>query len=193
MDALGPASVPHDPVHVPLIDKHVRGKVYEDLLSTAHISGKGRVTLINPLGVDLRGYESRLDQYIEECEEVMEKVTLGNISEVKLKELKEDLRDPVEYRKHREELRKGLQGSGCDHLVNELDQIEAEVKLAISLKGQSAALREESARKWRSKVAKSLSSDSSCESSAVCLSEIGTLPSGTRDKVKSITLKVSMK
>ena len=71
IDALGPSLVPHDPTHVDIIDKDVRGKVFEDIMSQAHISGDGHVRLINPNGVDIRNYVSKLDLYVKECQEVI--------------------------------------------------------------------------------------------------------------------------
>ena len=49
MDPLGPMTVPHDPIHVHILAKQeVHGKAFDDVLSTGHISGKGRVTSIHP-------------------------------------------------------------------------------------------------------------------------------------------------
>ena len=55
-------SVPHDPVHVPISAKHVNGKIFDDTLSAAHISGNKHITLINPLEIDLVSYKEKLEK-----------------------------------------------------------------------------------------------------------------------------------
>ena len=55
-------SVPHDPVHVPISAKHVNGKIFDDTLSAAHISGNKHITLINPLEIDLLSYKEKLEK-----------------------------------------------------------------------------------------------------------------------------------
>lgn len=175
MDALGPTAVPHNPKHVPILDKHVHGKVYEGLLSTAHISGRGRVTLVNPLGVDLVSYEAKLGRYLEECEEVMDKAIMGNIPSNKIQEIKDTLElgetETLQYRKHRDQLRGILRENGCGHLVSELDQMETEMRKANTLKTQAACLREESGgrsrkKKWSSELSIASSTSGSGPSTA---------------------------
>ena len=56
-------SVPHDPVYVPILAKKFKWRVFDDTLSTSHISEKGHITLINPLGIDLLLHKKKLDQY----------------------------------------------------------------------------------------------------------------------------------
>ena len=42
-------TVPHDPIHVHILAKQeIHGKGFDDVLSTGHISGKGRVTSVHP-------------------------------------------------------------------------------------------------------------------------------------------------
>ena len=42
-------TVPHDHIHVHILAKQqLHGKGFDDVLSTGHISGKGRVTSIHP-------------------------------------------------------------------------------------------------------------------------------------------------
>ena len=71
IDALGPISVPHDPVQdtlglmsVPILAKHVDGKIFDEAFSTVHISGKEHIILIIPLRIDLLLYKEKLDQVI---------------------------------------------------------------------------------------------------------------------------------
>ena len=148
MDALGPTSVPHDPVHVPILAKHVRGKVFDNTLTTAHISGKGRVTLINPLGIDLLSYEEKLDQYITECEqrlerEVMVYAKIGTVRE----ELGLGEEDILTYRENKDVLRQHLKKIECDNILKDVDAVEVEIRKAQAFKKQAVALREESSKR----------------------------------------------
>uniref|UniRef100_A0A1X7TED8 Uncharacterized protein n=1 Tax=Amphimedon queenslandica TaxID=400682 RepID=A0A1X7TED8_AMPQE len=181
MDALGPTAVPHNPKHVPILDKKVHGKVYEGLLSTAHISGKGNITLVNPSGVDLVSYESKLMQYIEECEGVMERVVAESLPQVKLQGIKEKVglegSERIHYKEHKEELREGLRDAGCGSLLSELDKVEAEIKKAHVLISQAAALKEEcsgkrKSKKWSSDVSLSSSVSDNSSGTAPTISDL---------------------
>ena len=55
-------SVPHDPVHVPILAKHVNRKAFDDTLSAAHIYGNKHITLIYPLEIDLLSYKEKLEK-----------------------------------------------------------------------------------------------------------------------------------
>ena len=81
----------HDPAHIDILDKDVKGKVYEEILSKAHISGSGHVKLINPRGVDLQGYQKKLGQYIKECGIVTMRYGFGKLPVEAKKSLRTEL------------------------------------------------------------------------------------------------------
>ncbi|CAH1777455.1 unnamed protein product [Owenia fusiformis] len=62
LDALAPTIIPHTPKYVPILDKHVLSKVFDDIMPIAHAStsDKRKIKLVNPNAVDLEGYEERL-------------------------------------------------------------------------------------------------------------------------------------
>ncbi|XP_052792048.1 von Willebrand factor A domain-containing protein 3B-like [Mya arenaria] len=67
LDALAPTLVTHKAKYVPILDKHVMAKVFDEILPIAHVSNKSRrsIKLINPQGVNLKAYEERLLRQID--------------------------------------------------------------------------------------------------------------------------------
>ena len=194
MDALGPTSVPHDPVHVPILAKHVRGKVFDNTLTTAHISGKGRVTLINPLGIDLVSYEEKLDQYIIECEQRLEREVMVY---AKVETVREELglgEDILTYHENRDVLRQHLKKIECDNILKDVDVVESEIKKAQAFKKQAVALREESLKRQQkaslheslSKVSTPSHHSSISEGSSINLSD---KPAVVKEKVSHLTIR----
>ncbi|XP_053399868.1 von Willebrand factor A domain-containing protein 3B-like isoform X2 [Mercenaria mercenaria] len=66
LDALAPTMIPHRSKYVPILDKHVLAKVFDEVLPIAHVSNKSRqpIKLINPNGVNLKAYEEKLDRVL---------------------------------------------------------------------------------------------------------------------------------
>ena len=130
IDALGNGSVSHDPAHIDIVDKDVKGKVYEEILSKAHISGSGRVKLINPRGVDLQGYQKMLGQYIKECGIVAMRYGFGKLPVEAKKSLRTELgirdTETPSFKDHYSSLCVKLEESGCDGVVEEMRRKEAE-------------------------------------------------------------------
>jgi hypothetical protein len=153
IDALGPVSIPHDPAHVPLIDKHVHGKVFERILSTAHITSTGRVTLINAVGVDLVSYQAKLDSYIQECQRAMENIIKQEIPKDVIRDVRQALdieeNEDCLDEKHKEEFHSKLRDNGFDQLLSCLEDIEKEIEQANTYKIQAAELRRQSTAKRR--------------------------------------------
>ncbi|OXB57503.1 hypothetical protein ASZ78_000235 [Callipepla squamata] len=69
MDALAPTAVPHDTKYIPVLDKHVLSKVFDEILPLAHLSSdKRRITLINPQAVNLDAYKEKLERAVKSYE-----------------------------------------------------------------------------------------------------------------------------
>ncbi|EMP32473.1 von Willebrand factor A domain-containing protein 3B [Chelonia mydas] len=69
MDALAPTAIPHSTKYIPVLDKHVVSKVFDEVLPLAHVSNdKKRITLINPQAVNLDAYKEKLEQAIKSYE-----------------------------------------------------------------------------------------------------------------------------
>nr|XP_033805407.1 von Willebrand factor A domain-containing protein 3B [Geotrypetes seraphini] len=66
LDALAPTTVPHTAKYVPILDKHVLSKVFDEVLPLAHVSGnRNLITLVNPQAVNLENYKQKLVQVIK--------------------------------------------------------------------------------------------------------------------------------
>ncbi|XP_072258559.1 von Willebrand factor A domain-containing protein 3B [Pyxicephalus adspersus] len=69
MDALAPTTVPHSAKYIPVLDKHVVSKVFDEVFPLAHVSGKKKlITLINPQAVNLTDFKEKLEQAIKSYE-----------------------------------------------------------------------------------------------------------------------------
>ncbi|XP_028938819.2 von Willebrand factor A domain-containing protein 3B isoform X3 [Ornithorhynchus anatinus] len=67
--ALAPTAIPHRAKYVPVLDKHVVSKVFDELFPVAHVSGDTKqVTLVNPQAVDLRGYRREVLRVVRSCQ-----------------------------------------------------------------------------------------------------------------------------
>ena len=143
MDALGPAAVPHNPKHTPILDKHVRGKVFEEVLSHAHLSGSGQVSLINPRGVDLPGYTKQLDSYIAECGQQLVSVVWSSLSHGDREELQQDLDltqgEQPSHGTHWEKMKAYLTSHGLTEGLD-LQPLEEEMAQAVAYRDQATAL-----------------------------------------------------
>ena len=142
MDALGPASVSHNPLHVPVLDKDISGKVYQGLLSTAHISGDGNVSLINPVGVDLVGYQEQLRGYCKECKTAIDTLLFESLPKDAQDALREELgvTSTPSYGDNRGVMNEQLNKYGCGHLIKEAELVENEMKQAGAYSKQASAL-----------------------------------------------------
>ena len=152
VDALGPVAVPHNPKHVPIIDKHVRGRVFEEVLSIAHLAGSGHISLINPQGVDLVQYAEQLDGYITECELQLVRVAWNYLSHEQRVELRQELGmtegELPSYTTHWEKLKEHLSSCGLAKGVEEdLQLLEEEKGQAVAYCEQATALHREVCRR----------------------------------------------
>lgn len=65
LHALEPALVEHKASHVPVLNKDVVARVFDDVLPICHVSCDGKeVHLVNPQAVDLTAYEEQLSKAI---------------------------------------------------------------------------------------------------------------------------------
>lgn len=66
VDILAPTFIPQIPKHVPILNKRVLSRVFDDVLPISHVSArKDLMHVINPEAVDLEGYIERLTAAIE--------------------------------------------------------------------------------------------------------------------------------
>ncbi|VTJ75740.1 Hypothetical predicted protein, partial [Marmota monax] len=82
MDALSGTMVPHSPTYVPILDKHVSSKVFDEVFPLAHVcNDTNKMTLINPQGVKLNIYKQKVEQAIKSYEKRLNKIVWQALSQ----------------------------------------------------------------------------------------------------------------
>ncbi|NXU25558.1 VWA3B protein, partial [Thalassarche chlororhynchos] len=131
MDALAPTAVPHGTKYIPVLDKHVVSKVFDEMLPLAHVSNdKKRITLINPQAVNLDAYKEKLEQAIKSYERRLNLVIWRALSQEERDKFKED--GPVQYMQHKEALLEALENLGWPISYEDVILLEDEILAALT-------------------------------------------------------------
>ncbi|NWI99612.1 VWA3B protein, partial [Crypturellus undulatus] len=161
LDALAPTAVPHDTTYIPVLDKHVGSKVFDEVLSLAHVSSdKKRITLINPQAVNLDAYKEKLEQAIKSYERQVNRCTSKcilnscfaffnrRLNLIIWRALPQDERDkfkedgPVQYMQNKEALLEALEKLGWPISHEDVILLEDEILTALTYKQQASDLQE---------------------------------------------------
>ncbi|XP_064931564.1 von Willebrand factor A domain-containing protein 3B isoform X5 [Columba livia] len=140
MDALAPTAVPHGTKYIPVLDKHVVSKVFDEMLPLAHVSNKKRITLINPQAVNLDAYKEKLEQAIKSYERRLNLVIWRALSQQERDKFKED--GPVQYMQHKEALLEALENLGWPISYEDVILLEDEILAAFTYIQQASDLQE---------------------------------------------------
>ncbi|XP_052630044.1 von Willebrand factor A domain-containing protein 3B [Harpia harpyja] len=141
MDALAPTTVPHGTKYIPVLDKHVVSKAFDEILPLAHVSNdKKRITLINPQAVNLDAYKEKLEQAIKSYERRLNLVIWRALSQEERDKFKED--GPVQYMQHREALLEALENLGWPISYEDVILLEDEILAALTYIQQASDLQE---------------------------------------------------
>ncbi|XP_011380274.1 von Willebrand factor A domain-containing protein 3B isoform X3 [Pteropus vampyrus] len=128
MDALSMTAIPHSPTYVPILDKHVASKVFDEVFPLAHVcSDTNKMTLINPQGVKLNIYKQKVEQAIKSYEKL-------------------DANKPMRYLENKAALNKALERLNWPISLKELSMLENEI-LAGKMYVQQAMELQEAAKK----------------------------------------------
>ncbi|XP_032055960.1 LOW QUALITY PROTEIN: von Willebrand factor A domain-containing protein 3B [Aythya fuligula] len=140
MDALTPTAVPHGTKYIPVLDKHVVSKVFDEILPLAHFSNKKGITLINPQAVDLDAYKQKLEKAIKSYERRLNLVIWRALSQEERDKFKED--GPVQYMEHKEALLEALENLGWPISYEDVILLEDEILAALTYIQQASDLQE---------------------------------------------------
>ncbi|XP_063205179.1 von Willebrand factor A domain-containing protein 3B isoform X1 [Chroicocephalus ridibundus] len=141
MDALAPTAVPRGTKYIPVLDKHVVSKVFDEMLPLAHISNdKKRITLINPQAVNLDAYKEKLEQAIKSYERRLNLVIWRALSQEERDKFKEC--GPVQYMQHKEALLEALENLGWPISYEDVMLLEDEILAALTYIQQASDLQE---------------------------------------------------
>ena len=140
LDALAPTFIPRKAKYVPILDRHVLSKVFDDILPMAHVSSKKPyMTLVNPTAVDLPAYEKKLDKAIQSYHKRLNKIVWEALPEEEHKKLDSD--QPIPFEENRNELLDALDNSGWPIKENDIILLEEEIARAKNFLQQSRDLR----------------------------------------------------
>ncbi|XP_075348041.1 von Willebrand factor A domain-containing protein 3B [Mycteria americana] len=141
MDALAPTAVPHGTKYIPVLDKHVVSKVFDEMLPLAHLGNdKKHITLINPQAVNLDAYKEKLEQAIKSYERRLNLVIWRALSQEERDKFKED--GPVQYMQHKEALLEALENLGWPISYEDVILLEDEILAALTYIQQASDLQE---------------------------------------------------
>ncbi|XP_047904121.2 von Willebrand factor A domain-containing protein 3B isoform X2 [Anser cygnoides] len=140
MDALAPTAVPHGTKYIPVLDKQVVSKVFDEILPLAHFSNKKGITLINPQAVNLDAYKEKLEKAIKSYERRLNLVVWRALSQEERDKFKED--GPVQYMEHKEALLEALENLGWPISYEDVILLEDEILAALTYIQQASDLQE---------------------------------------------------
>ncbi|XP_051882477.1 von Willebrand factor A domain-containing protein 3B-like [Pristis pectinata] len=139
MDALAPTAVPQTAKYVPVLDKYIVSKVFDEVLPLAHVSNsKKQVTLINPLAVNLEDYKARLCQAIQSYEKRLNLIIWRTLSQEERDRFSSD--KPISFREHKEALLQALDRMGWPIPQEDVTLLEDEICAGYSYEQQASDL-----------------------------------------------------
>uniref|UniRef100_A0A9L0TNU0 von Willebrand factor A domain containing 3B n=1 Tax=Equus caballus TaxID=9796 RepID=A0A9L0TNU0_HORSE len=145
MDALSVTAVPHSPTYVPILDKHVVSKVFDEVFPLAHVChDTNKMTLINPQGVNLNIYKQKVEQAIKSYERHLNKIVWRALSQEEKEKL--DANKPIQYLENKAALNEALERLNWPISLKELSMLENEI-LAGKIYVQQAMELQEAAKK----------------------------------------------
>ncbi|KAJ7319682.1 hypothetical protein JRQ81_019193 [Phrynocephalus forsythii] len=143
MDALAPTAVPRTTKYIPILDKHVVSKVFDDVLPFAHVSNdKKFVTLINPQAVDLDAYRKKLKEAIKIYERRLDQIIWRALPEEEKEKLGQD--QPVSYVERKESLLEALGNANWPVAYEDVMLLEDEILLGLTYLQQAIELQQAS-------------------------------------------------
>nr|XP_056718144.1 von Willebrand factor A domain-containing protein 3B [Euleptes europaea] len=139
MDALAPTAVPRTAKYVPILDKHVVSKVFDDVFPFAHVSNDMKcVTLINPQAVDLDVYKKKLQEAIKTYERRLDLIVWRALSQEEKDKYGQD--HQVSYLDNKESLLQALEKLNWPISYEDLTLLEDEILTGLTYMEQATEL-----------------------------------------------------
>ncbi|XP_056411889.1 von Willebrand factor A domain-containing protein 3B isoform X2 [Hyla sarda] len=146
MDALAPTTVTHSAKYIPILDKHVVSKVFDEVLPLAHISGnRKRITLINPQAVNLSDYKERIQQAIQSYGRRLNLIVWRALSQEERDNFNSDV--PISYLDNKEALLQALDRLGWPISAEDVMLLEDELQAGKTYLQQALDLEEITSKK----------------------------------------------
>ncbi|XP_075708714.1 von Willebrand factor A domain-containing protein 3B isoform X2 [Rhinoderma darwinii] len=146
MDSLAPTTVPHSAKYIPILDKHVVSKVFDEVLPLAHISGnRKRITLINPQAVNLSDYKEKLQEAIKSYERRLNLIIWRALSQEERDNFDSDV--PISYLENKEALLQALDRQGWPVSAEDVMLLEDEIQAGKTYFQQALDLQDTTKKK----------------------------------------------
>ncbi|XP_060119469.1 von Willebrand factor A domain-containing protein 3B-like [Heteronotia binoei] len=143
MDALAPTAVPRTAKYIPILDKHVVSRVFDDVFPFAHMSNDMKcVTLINPQAVDLDAYKKRLLEAIKTYERRLDLIVWRALSQEERDKYGQD--HPVSYMENKETLLQALEKLKWPITYEDVTLLEDEILTGLTYIEQASELQQAS-------------------------------------------------
>ncbi|KAL3878601.1 hypothetical protein ACJMK2_030937 [Sinanodonta woodiana] len=142
LDALAPTFIHQKSKYVPILNKHILSKVFDEMLPVAHVSGRQRkyIKLINPNGINLQEYELKVGQAVELYKSRLDNMVWDALPQnVKTEEY--DNKGPVSFENNRGFIMKTLEESGWPVKLEDIKLLEEEIERGEKFIQQSKDLR----------------------------------------------------
>ncbi|XP_034287246.2 von Willebrand factor A domain-containing protein 3B isoform X2 [Pantherophis guttatus] len=139
MDALSPTAVSRTTTYVPILDKHVVSKVFDDIFPFAHVSSdKKCVTLLNPQAVDLDAYRKKVQEAIKVYERRLDQIVWKALPQKEKEKFGQT--EPVSYVDCKESLLVALANANWPIANQDLLMLEDEILTALTYLQQASDL-----------------------------------------------------
>ncbi|CAH1267973.1 VWA3A [Branchiostoma lanceolatum] len=165
MDALAPTVIPHKAKYVPILDKHVVSKVFDESLPIAHASSSGKLRLVNPQAVDLVGYEERLQKAVDSYKRRLDMIVWRNLSQEERDQF--DSEEAVSFLENRHAMMQALDRQGWPIPQQDVLLLEDEIARGQKYLRQSTDLRKAAEKLHQSTEEDNDDSDTASETSGV--------------------------
>uniref|UniRef100_A0A8C6GDJ8 von Willebrand factor A domain containing 3B n=1 Tax=Mus spicilegus TaxID=10103 RepID=A0A8C6GDJ8_MUSSI len=150
-DALAGAMVPHSSTYVPILNKNVVSKVFDEVFPLAHVcNNSNKMVLINPHGINLNIYKQNVEQAIKSYEKRLNKIVWQALSEEEKEKL--DAIKPIQYLENKDVLNKALERLNWPISLKELSVLENEILVGKMYIQQALELQETSRKNYQSKT-----------------------------------------
>uniref|UniRef100_A0A2K6G3Z6 von Willebrand factor A domain containing 3B n=1 Tax=Propithecus coquereli TaxID=379532 RepID=A0A2K6G3Z6_PROCO len=151
MDALSVTAVPHSPTYIPVLDKHVVSKVFDEVFPLAHVcSDTNKMTFINPHGVKLNIYKQKVEQAIKSYEKRLNKIVWRALSPEEKERL--DANKPMQYLENKTVLNQALERLNWPISLKELLMLENEILTGKMYIHQAMELQEAAKKNYLNKA-----------------------------------------
>ncbi|XP_053163819.1 von Willebrand factor A domain-containing protein 3B isoform X2 [Hemicordylus capensis] len=143
MDALAPTAVPRTTKYVPVIDKHVVSRVFDEVLPFAHVSSdKKFVTLINPQAVNLDAYKEKVKEAIKAYERRLDLIIWRALPQKEKYKFEQE--QPVSYMERKASLLEVLEDLDWPVAQEDVMLLEDEILTGLTYLKQATDLQEAS-------------------------------------------------